>query len=885
MEKIALSGLSFSYPQAESAVLSDISFSVEQGELVVLCGFSGSGKSTLLKLLKPSSAPHGEREGSVLLDGQDIYSLPQREQSRRIGFVSQSVERQLVTDKVWHELAFGLENLGCDNQMIRRRVSETAAFFGIEDYFDRSVEELSGGQKQILNLASVMIMEPEVLLLDEPTSQLDPIAAGSFLSLVQKINLELGVTVIIAEHRLEEILPIASRVFVLENGRLTADEATENIAEKLKADGSRVFAEMPSFMRIWNSVDEGGSPCPLTASQGRSFLKDFFSKRKPFPLYPEEKRKYEGKALELKNIWFRYSRDSEDVISGLELSVEKGEHIALIGGNGAGKTTLLSIICGLKKPYKGKIEAGESRILFLPQDPTLLFSGKTVHSTLSDALTASALSQEEKQAKIRKISCICKIEKLMNRHPFDLSGGEQQLTALAKLLLQKPDILLLDEPTKGLDANHKALLASVIEALIKDGVTVITVSHDLEYVAAHAHRCLMMFRGEITAEDPPRRFFSENCFYSTIPRRISKDIMDCAVTTDEVIYCCKGEKPKSKPIDLNDDPQNTAARAESVRSSSASGKKSSSVWRAVLAFAGGACLIFGVLWGTEIIKLKPPCEPYFLWKFAAVIIPLIMLAAAFSKLVKASDSFDKRPAKQKPSRRSVIASTVSLIAVPITIFVGTTFLQDQKYIFISLLVMLECMLPFFFIFEGRKPKARELVIISALCSLAIAGRLAFFALPQIKPLIAVVIIAGASFGAETGFMTGALSMLVSNIYFGQGPWTPWQMFAAGAIGFIAGALFCRGVLPRKRPVICAFGFIAVLALYGGIMNFASVILVHAPLNRASIFLYFAQGIPLDIVHALSTLFVLFFLSEPMLEKLDRIKVKYGLVKQKPTSPN
>ena len=218
-----------------------------------------------------------------------------------------------------------------------------------------------------------------------------------------------------------------------------------------------------------------------------------------------------------------------------------------------------------------------------------------------------------------------------------------------------------------------------------------------------------------------------------------------------------------------------------------------------------------------------------------------------------------------------------LLAIPVTIFVGMTYLQDQKYLFISLLVMIECMIPFFLVFEGRHPKTRELVIISVLCAIAVAGRLAFTMLPQFKPVVAIVIISGVAFGGESGFLVGAVSMLVSNLMFGQGPWTPWQMFAAGIIGFIGGILFKKGLLGRTRTSLCIYGFIATMVIYGGLMNLYSALTSHSAFNLNMLITFYVQGFPMDIVHAVSTVIFLFFGAEPMLEKLDRIKVKYGLI--------
>lgn len=816
MEKITLGNLSFSYPTESDNAISNVSLSLASGELVLICGPSGSGKSTLLRLLKPAIAPHGKTDGEILIDGKSISELTLREQTEKIGFVSQSVDNQLVTDKVWHELAFGLENLGLKNDEIRRRVAETAAYFGVEDYFEKNTDELSGGQKQILNLASVMITQPEILLLDEPTSQLDPIAAGDFISLIKKINIEFGTTVLISEHRTNELFPLCDRAVVLDGGKIVADGAPREAALSLLKGNSELFSEMPSALRLWCEIEPNENKCPLTTAEGRGWLRSFSERHTLRELYPEETRNYGNEIISLKRLWFRYSKNSPDVIKDLNLSINKGEIFALLGGNGAGKSTLLSIINGANAPYKGRAEVRE-KCVTLPQNPLLILNGKTVYDSLSDALDGEKVSKAEKEARIGGAASLCSLDRLLNRHPYDLSGGEQQLAAIAKLILNNPEILLLDEPTKGLDANKKETLSSILRALSESGITVLIISHDAEFCAEIADRCAMMFNGEITSEGTPREFFGSNSFYVTPPARISRGITDTAVTHEEVVYCCTGKRKDKKRID-----------AKTFLAQKKIGEHVNSKAR-------------------NFLRFDLPEE-------------------------KSGNGFSKN----KLPKRTVLALILILSAIPLTIFVGATYLKDQKYLFISLLVMLECMLPFFIAFEGRKPKAREAVIIAVLCAIAIAGRLAFFALPQIKPLLAVVIISGAAFGAESGFLVGAVSMLVSNIYFGQGAWTPWQMFAAGLIGFLAGILFKRSVISHGKIPLCIFGFLSALVLYGGIMNLSTAVLAHAPINLSTIIAYLAQGFPLDLIHAASTLIVLFFISKPMLEKLSRIKIKYGI---------
>ena len=284
-ELLRLAHYGFTYPQRRQPALSDVSLTIRSGEFWVLCGASGCGKTTLLRQLKPALRPHGASEGEIWFDGHLLSQLSEREQASEIGFVLQSPEEQTVTDKVWHELAFGLESLGCDTETVRRRVAEMASFFGIQDWFHRSVDELSGGQKQLLALASVMVLQPRLLILDEPTSQLDPIAASDFLQTVGRLNRELGVTVLLTEHRLEEALPLATHAAVLDGGTLLCAGTPETVCRALRGRGHGMFLAMPAAVRIWASVDSD-APCPITVRDGKDFLTDWCGIHPVQPLLP-----------------------------------------------------------------------------------------------------------------------------------------------------------------------------------------------------------------------------------------------------------------------------------------------------------------------------------------------------------------------------------------------------------------------------------------------------------------------------------------------------------------------------------------------------------------------------------------------------------------------
>ena len=544
MAHFDIQNLTFGYP-GEKDVLKGVNMRVERGEFIVLCGKSGSGKTTLLRHLKTVLSPHGKKTGDVLFDGTPIGQVSLRDQSAKIGYVMQNPDSQIVTDKVWHELAFGLESLGCDQATMRLRVAEMASYFGIQDWFHRSVSELSGGQKQLLNLASIMAMQPEVLILDEPTSQLDPIAASDFLNTVRKINRELGTTVIITEHRLEDIFHAADRVIVMDEGEIIASDVPARVGAMLKNRNDDMFAAMPAPVRVFYGTGASGD-CPLTVRDGRNWLSREMENVQSAQMEPEKPIDEDAEAaLKVKEIWFRYEKDSPDVLRGVSFEAPKGALFAIVGGNGTGKSTLLKAICGVCPPYRGKIELGGKKIrdfrrgeLFrnnlsmLPQDPQSLFVKKSVREDLREMLP---LGDHDADAKIAAIAEKCEIAHLLERHPYDLSGGEQQRAALAKVLLTNPKIMLLDEPTKGIDAFFKEKLARVLKKLIADGMAVIMVSHDVEFCARYADYVSMFFDGQILTTNTPRRFFARNSFYTTAANRMSRHVFPDAVTAEDVI--------------------------------------------------------------------------------------------------------------------------------------------------------------------------------------------------------------------------------------------------------------------------------------------------------------------------------------------------------------
>ncbi|MCQ2420197.1 MAG: ATP-binding cassette domain-containing protein [Clostridia bacterium] len=876
MDAFTIEHLSFCYPGQKTKAIDDLNLSVRHGEFLVLCGQSGCGKSTLLRQLKSALTPNGERIGTIMFEGTPLEKVSQRDQSEKIGFVQQNPDSQLVTDKVWHELAFGLESLGFETSVIRRRVSEMASFFGIQTWFYQDVSSLSGGQKQLLNLASIMVMQPCVLILDEPTSQLDPIAAGDFLAILGRINRELGTTVILTEHRLEDAFVYSSRVAVMERGRILCEGTAQEVGTHLKESENGMFLAMPASMRIWAAADSD-APCPVTVRDGKAWLADYLLHKPARPIPAEPRHTYENHTvIAAHELWFRYRKELPDVVKGLNLEVRRGEFLAILGGNGTGKTTSLKLLGSLLTPYRGEIEIHGS-VGMLPQNPQTLFVKKTLREDLFEVLQGRNQTQAEKEAAVSRIVCLCRLQQLLDRHPYDLSGGEQQRAALAKVLLLEPDILLMDEPTKGLDAEFKELFAQILQTLLARSVTVIMVSHDIEFCARYAHRCAMFFDGTITADDTPRPFFSGNHFYTTAAGRLSRGLLSCAVTAEDVIAACGGALPAPPTLPESEDVLPPPAEETPDWK-----PKPLPVWRKLLAVLSGLAALYAFITAvrsTDLsslisengLKLSANAQMRPVLIFTAA---LILFAIAAGRRSKADTPVLRE--KQPLSGRTIFAVIISIVLIPLTLFVSIRILHNQKYYFTMLLVLLECMLPFFLVFEGKKPQARELVVIAVLCAIGVAGRAAFFMLPNFKPVLALTILAGVALGSETGFLVGAVTMLVSNMLFSQGPWTPWQMFAMGLAGCLAGLLFRRGGLRRSRILLCIFGAFYAVVFYGGIMNPAAALMWANTLDWKTLLAYYASGFPVDCVHAAATVLFLWFGAEPMLEKLERIKLKYGL---------
>ena len=790
MSLLRVENLSFRYNKEGTDILNNVSFSVEKGEFLVLCGSSGSGKTTLLRHLKPMLAPQGEKNGTIFWGDDPIEAMNVREQAGQIGFVMQQPDSQIAVDKVWHEMVFGLENLGLDQQTIERRVAETASYFGIQNWFHKETGSLSGGQKQLLNLASVMAMRPKLLVLDDPVSRLDPIAARNFIETVGRLNREMGMAVIIAEHNLDEVFALCDRVIVLDHGRIYSDGTPQETGAYLARNRHVMALSMPTPMRIYAACNDG-QKCPVSVKEGHEWL-DHFAAEHPMRALPGRRQEERGEpCLCAARVWYRYPQEETDVLCGASLNLYAGEWLAVLGGNGSGKSTLLKVLSGNAIPWRGNVrKKKEYRIAVLPQEPKTMFRGFTVAEELdadvSDELWSETVTR-------------CRLEGLLPRHPFDLSGGESQRAALAKLLLTQPDILMMDEPTKGLDAENKRAFAEIIDGLCRKGVAVLMVSHDLEFCAEHAHYCYMLFDGKLQSEQSPREFCADNRFYTTAAHRMASHYIPEAATCADVIYACGGKE----------------------------------------------------------VTVDPPEHP---------------LLPKRKSSAKKNSALKPLPCSGKGIKPDVILMLLPAILAA-TLLSGSFLLKNQNYMALSFCLMAEILAAFFLSFERKRPGAREIAMVAVLCALGIVGRGAFFMLPQFKPVSAIVILSGVAFGPLTGFLVGSGTMLASNLFFGQGPWTPWQMCAMGGIGFFSGFLFCRKTC---RLWLCIWGGLSVFLFYGVVMNLSSAMMYQPELNWKIIVSYLISGAPFDMIHGGSTVLFLWILSEEFLKKMYRMKEKFNL---------
>ncbi|MCI8340396.1 MAG: ATP-binding cassette domain-containing protein [Eggerthellaceae bacterium] len=577
MALLAAEHLTFAYPKAGAPALDDVSFAVEPGDFTMVCGVSGCGKTTLLRHLKTAMEPAGQRSGEVTFEGRPLACVPLREQAAAIGYVGQDIDAQLVCSTVDRELAFGLESLGVGPAAMRSRVAEMASYLGLGPLYRRPVQELSGGQKQLVNLAAVMVMRPKVLVLDEPCAHLDPLAARAFIDAVVRLNRERGAAVVMVDHRLQEAFGYARRVLVMEEGRIIFDGTPEQATRAMLGAGSAFAPALPPSARIAAALGCKGS-LPLDVRAGQLWLRGRCSQ------HPPARRAVEGAgdeaaaggpdgvgarpaigaapasgveapgapsdglaggpfACEVRDGFFRYSRDGADVLRGVRLAVPRGGIHGLVGSNGAGKSTLMKVLAGTLRPYRGRVlhggkPAGRRRpsATLLPQEPLDLFAADAVGACLEAAVRQhgpwAAARMEHLTAKLG-------VAPLLAAHPRDLSAGELQRAALALVLLGKPRLLLLDEATRNLDPPGKQALAELLHELAAEGTTVLVSTHDLDFCAEHARTVALLFDGAVAAQAPTRAFFSGLGFYTTAAALVSRPMLADAITVGEVVGLCR----------------------------------------------------------------------------------------------------------------------------------------------------------------------------------------------------------------------------------------------------------------------------------------------------------------------------------------------------------
>lgn len=553
MPLLKIEDLSFTYALSSLPSLKSVTAELHEGEFVLLCGPSGCGKSTLLRQIKRELTPAGKKRGRILFDEKTLEELTSLQAACDIGLVMQSPDSQLVTGNVMSELSFGLENLGFEPEIIRRRVAEMASFFGIGSWFHRDTDTLSGGQKQIVNLASVLAMQPRLLLLDEPTAQLDPVAARELIEMVTRLNRELGITVLMTEHRLEEVLPLTDRVMIMEEGRLRLSAPPRELSVLLLREGlTDTFDYLPAASRIYHAVEGSAGHAPLTVSEGRAYVKKRCADLKTEPQKIENKRETRQSLIDCDEVYFGYTREA-DILRGLSFNAYEGELLCIFGENGSGKSTLLNLLAGLSNPRRGSVklrgrelrrlssrELYQNGIALLPQNPKALF--------VTDSLSADLEQIAEQNGSKDEIGPLAEklgLAALLNRHPYDLSGGELQKAALLKILLTHPRLLLLDEPTKGLDITSKKELTLILKGLCAERRSIILITHDVEFAAEAADRCMLLSDGRAACIETPARFFGGNYFYTTAANRIVRDIDWSAITCEEVVALCRRASAES----------------------------------------------------------------------------------------------------------------------------------------------------------------------------------------------------------------------------------------------------------------------------------------------------------------------------------------------------
>ncbi|QGU95720.1 ATP-binding cassette domain-containing protein [Clostridium bovifaecis] len=522
MSYITIKNLNYYYPDSESEALKDINLRIEKGEVILLLGESGSGKSTLGKCIS-GAIPNfygGEISGDILIEGKRLKDIEHNERSKEITMVFQDPERQLMMNKVHREVAFGLENTGVQERKIKRRVFEAIQFSNILDLAYKDINTLSGGQKQRVAIASAISYLPKCIILDEPTSQLDPTSSEEIISLIKKINEELGVTIIVIEQRLDKWFDAADKIFLMKEGKGVFFGGKSEMYAK---EDEYINTFLPSYLRLCKllKIDE----MPNSFKKVREVLQNFKYINKTLISHSLN----DAIRIKIKDLGYSYGK--EGALKGINLEIKEGDFISLLGPNGAGKSTLLKSIMGLVK-YKGSIELEGKEVKkqklrsiaqiigYVSQNPNDYISKDTVYEEIKFTLDNYGIKDE---IRIEEILKLLDIYKVKDKNPRDISGGERQRVAIASILILKPKVLLLDEPTRGIDAKTKECLGETLRELNRNGTTIIIVTHDVEFAAEYSNKFFLMFNGEIAAEGSKEDVLSEGIYYTTSINKLVRD--------------------------------------------------------------------------------------------------------------------------------------------------------------------------------------------------------------------------------------------------------------------------------------------------------------------------------------------------------------------------
>lgn len=538
MEVIKIDNITYWYPECSNPAIHDVSLSVKQGELVLLAGSSGCGKSTLLRLINKLVPDYygGKIKGNVYLWGKDIKICTRKEIAERVGMVYQHPEKQIVLQDVERELAFGLENLNTDINKMKRNVSEVISFLNLNSIRGRSTINLSGGEKQKLAIGSVIAMDPEIILFDEPISQLDPIAAEEVLNCIFRLNKEMGKTIIIAEQRLDKCFEMADRVIFMEDGEIIAEGSGRCIPNSIT---QRCFLPVIPYMfrnAEWTRI-------PLNVKEARDEIIDREYKNVSISC---SIKAYTTPVLQASNISFDYEKKNS-LLKNVSITLNKGEFMTVMGENGAGKSTLFKIISGLIDNYKGQVKINGKNIKdmdtkervksigYLSQNPNDYLGRDTVFDEVAYTLRNIGEFDPER---VEKMLYRMDLEKLKNKKPRDLSGGEKQRTALACTIIAEPKVLILDEPTRGMDWNSKENLGRYLRELCDSGTSVVLITHDVDFAADYTDSISLMFNGSIIASGECRDIIKDAIYYSPQAAKVFRGLCNI-IKTSEAIECLK----------------------------------------------------------------------------------------------------------------------------------------------------------------------------------------------------------------------------------------------------------------------------------------------------------------------------------------------------------